>query len=110
LEFAGWPLRLWANCGLINIGILFLSIFPEVFYLFKVHEEVEGGSEDFAKNTDISVAGGLGYHNKISLGAGVRYTAGLSKLEDIKDALSQPDWKNGVIQFSIFYTFFNARK
>jgi Outer membrane protein beta-barrel domain len=101
----------------INIPILVKYRFNGGFYLeagpqvgFKVHEEVDGSSEDFAKSTDVSVAGGLGYHSKIGLGIGARYTAGLSKLGDIKNAPTQPDWKNGVIQFSIFYTFFNNRK
>ncbi len=101
----------------INIPVMLKYRFNGGFYLeagpqlgFKVHEKVDGTSEEFAKNTDFSVAGGLGYHSSIGLGIGARYTAGISKLGDIKNSTTQPDWKNGVIQVSVFYTFFNARK
>lgn len=77
---------------------------------FKVNEKIDGTSEDFAKSTDLSIAGGLGYHSPIGLGVGVRYTAGLSKLGDFNFQNPQtPDWKNGVLQFSLFYTLFNQR-
>jgi len=75
-----------------------------------VHENVNGDSEDFAKSTDLSIAGGLGYHSPIGLGIGARYTAGLSKLGDFDAATTKPDWKNGVIQVSIFYTIFNNHR
>ncbi len=76
---------------------------------FKVNEKVDGTSEDFAKSTDLSIAGGLGYHSPIGLGIGARYTAGLSKLGDFNASTTKPDWKNGVIQVSLFYTLFNNR-
>lgn len=103
----------------INIPVLAKFRFNGGFYLeagpqigFKIHEKLPDGatSEDFYKSTDLSIAGGLGYHSSIGLGIGARYTAGLSKVSDFDGATTKPDWKNGVIQFSIFYTLFNARK
>ena len=78
---------------------------------FKIHEKKYGSSEDFAKSTDFSIAGGLGYHSPIGLGIGARYTAGISKLGDFDIAdPNNPDWKNGVIQVSLFYTLFNNHR
>lgn len=101
----------------INIPVMLKYRFNGGFYLeagpqlgFKVHEQVDGSSENFAKNTDVSLAGGLGFHSPMGLGIGARYAAGVTKLGDIKNAPSQPDWKNGVIQMSLFYTLFNNNK
>ena len=77
---------------------------------FKVNEKIDGTSEDFAKSTDLSIAGGIGYHSPIGLGIGARYNAGISKLGDYNASTTKPDWRNGVAQISIFYTIFNNRK
>jgi hypothetical protein len=47
----------------------------------------------------------------MGLGIGARYTAGISKVGDFDASQGQnPDFKNGVIQISLFYTLFNNRK
>ncbi len=101
----------------INVPVMLKYRFTGGFYLeagpqvgFKVNEKVDGTSEDFAKSTDLSIAGGIGYHSPIGLGIGARYTAGLSKLGDFNASTTQPDWKNGVIQVSLFYTIFNNHR
>ncbi|MEJ7587068.1 MAG: porin family protein [Ferruginibacter sp.] len=67
--------------------------------------------DSLAKSTDFSFAGGIGFHSKTGLGIGVRYTAGISKIGDFKPNNGiHPDFKNGVLQFSLFYTLFNSRK
>lgn len=70
-----------------------------------------GTVEGHAKNTDLSIAGGIGYHSSMGLGIGARYTAGLSKVGNF-DASNgiDPNFKNGVLQISLFYTLFNKRK
>jgi hypothetical protein len=92
-----------------SIGGFYVEAGPQLG--FNVNSKVSGTGEDFAKSTDLSIAGGLGYHSPIGLGIGARYTAGLSKLGDF-DASNpgNPNWKNGVIQVSVFYTLFNSRK
>ena len=73
--------------------------------------ESSSNMDSLAKSTDLSVAGGIGYHSQIGLGLGVRYTAGISKVGDFKAVNGiDPDFKNGVLQFSVFYTLFNRRK
>lgn len=73
--------------------------------------ETSQSIDSLAKSTDLSIAGGLGYHSKMGLGIGARYTAGLSKTGDFKPQNGiNPDYKNGVFQLSIFYTLFNNRK
>jgi len=90
-------------------GGFYLEAGPQIG--FKIHEKKYGSSEDFAKSTDFSIAGGLGYHSPIGLGIGARYTAGISKLGDIDISNpTTPDWKNGVIQISVFYTLFNNHR
>ncbi|GAC1449912.1 MAG: porin family protein [Chitinophagaceae bacterium] len=89
-------------------GGFFIEAGPQVG--FKVHETYAGTSEDFAKSTDLSIAGGIGYHSPIGLGIGARYIAGLSKLGNFNAATTQPDWKNSAIQISLFYTIFNNHR
>ncbi|MCF2487666.1 porin family protein [Dyadobacter sp. CY347] len=60
--------------------------------------------DNFAKNLDLAAAGGIGYHSPIGLGVGVRYIAGLSKVGNFSGQDINPDFKNSVIQASIFWT------
>ncbi|MEP6747665.1 MAG: porin family protein [Bacteroidota bacterium] len=101
----------------INVPVLAKYRFNGGFYLeagpqigFNVHSTVAGNSEDFAKSTDLAIAGGLGYSSSIGLGIGARYVAGLSKVGDFNASTTRPDYKNGNIQISLFYTLFNGHK
>ncbi|WP_439554930.1 porin family protein [Dyadobacter sp.] len=58
---------------------------------------------NFAKNLDLAAAGGIGYQSPIGLGVGVRYVAGLSKVGDFTGQNINPDFKNSVIQASLFW-------
>lgn len=58
---------------------------------------------NFAKNLDLAAAGGIGYQSPIGLGIGVRYIAGLSKVGDFSGQNINPDFKNSVIQASLFW-------
>lgn len=57
----------------------------------------------FAKNLDLAVGAGIGYQTKIGLGIGARYIAGLSKVGNFSGQNINPDFKNSVIQASIFW-------
>ena len=102
----------------INIPVMLKYRFTGGFYLeagpqigFKVSEDFgDQSTEDFAKSTDFSVAGGLGWHSSSGFGIGARYTAGVSKVGDLDNSDLNPDFKNGVIQVGIFYTLFNNKK
>lgn len=59
----------------------------------------------FAKKLDLSAVGGLGYQSKAGLGFGVRYVAGLSRVGDFQLSNVNPDFRNSVIQASVFYIF-----
>jgi hypothetical protein len=59
--------------------------------------------DNFAKNLDLAAAAGIGYQSPIGLGLGVRYVAGLSKVGDFSGQPINPDFKNSVIQASIFW-------
>jgi hypothetical protein len=89
-------------------GGFYLEAGPQVG--FKLSEDIPNTTiEDFAKSTDLSIALGLGYHSKMGLGIGGRYNVGVSKVGDFDSANISPDFKNGVIQISIFYTFFSNK-
>lgn len=57
----------------------------------------------FAKNLDLSAGAGIGFQSKIGLGIGARYIAGLSKVGDFSGNNIDPDFRNSVIQASIFW-------
>jgi len=103
----------------LNVPVMLKYRFVQGFYLeagpqigFKVGDNLpDQTTDDFAKSMDLSIAGGLGYHFKMGLGIGARYTAGISKVGDFDASQgANPDFKNGVIQISLFYTLFNNRK
>jgi hypothetical protein len=102
----------------INVPVMLKYRFTGGFYVeagpqigFKVSENTDDQPiDDFAKSTDFSVAGGLGFHSSSGLGIGARYTAGVSKVGDFDASAFDPDFKNGVIQVSLFYTLFNNKK
>ena len=101
----------------LNVPVLAKYRFTGGFYLeagpqvgFKLNENIPDQTIDhFAKNLDLSVAGGLGFHSSMGLGIGARYTAGLSKVGDYSSD-TEPNFKNGVAQVFIFYTLFNNKK
>lgn len=101
----------------LNVPVLAKYRFDGGFYLeagpqvgFKINEKVPGNTpENFAKDLDFAFDAGLGYHGRSGLGVGARYIAGLSKVGDFDAGDLNPDFKNGVAQLFIFYTFFNNR-
>jgi len=58
---------------------------------------------NFAKNLDISVGAGIGFQSKIGLGIGARYIAGLTKVGNFSGQNIDPDFRNSVIQASVFW-------
>jgi hypothetical protein len=62
------------------------------------------------KESDFSWCAGIGFQKR-SLGIGVRYNIGLSKTGDAETVqISDVDYKNGVLQVSLFFTLFGAHK
>lgn len=102
----------------LNLPIMAKFRFKGGFYLeagpqagFKLSDEIKDTPvEDFAKNVDLSLAAGLGYHSPIGLGFGARYAAGLSKVGDFEYGNTRPDYRNSNIQVFIFYAFLNNKK
>ncbi len=72
---------------------------------FRTSDDIPDQTIDqFAKNLDISGAVGVGYQAPFGLGFGLRYLAGLSKVGDFQPGNEiNPDFKNSVVQFSLFY-------
>jgi hypothetical protein len=101
----------------INIPIMLQYQTDGGFYVeagpqggFKISESVPDSTiGDFAKGGDLSFGFGLGYHSKIGFGIGGRYLVGVSKIGDFDSGDINPDFKNSVIQFSIFYMFFGKK-
>lgn len=97
----------------VNVPIMLQWQFKGGFYVeagpqagFKVSEDIPNSTiDEFAKSTDVSIALGLGFLKNKGLGIGGRYTVGVSNVGDFDSANIDPDFKNGVIQFSILFVF-----
>jgi hypothetical protein len=71
---------------------------------FRTGEDVKNQTIDkFAKNLDLSIGGGIGYQASFGLGIGARYMGGISKVGNFDAGEINPDFKNSVIQVSLFY-------
>ena len=72
---------------------------------FKSGENIGNQTIDnFAKNLDLAVGGGIGYQSNIGLGIGARYVAGISKVGDFTSLGNvDPDFKNSTIQVGLFW-------
>ncbi len=98
----------------LNFGNVYLEAGPQVG--FKAGENANNGNQtinNFAKNLDLSIGAGIGYHGRSGLGIGARYMAGISKVGNFQTSTANtinPDFKNSVLQFSVFYTLFNNDK
>jgi hypothetical protein len=81
---------------------LFFELGPQ--FGFRSSQDIPDQSISyFAKNLDLSGAVGLGWQSNIGLGIGFRYVAGLSKVGDFAASNLNPDFRNSVIQGSIFW-------
>jgi len=97
----------------VNVPIMLQWQFKGGFYVeagpqagFKVSEDIPNSTiDEFAKSTDVSIGLGLGFLKNKGLGIGGRYTVGVSNVGDFDSANIDPDFKNGVIQFSILFVF-----
>jgi hypothetical protein len=78
---------------------------------FRLSESVPDQTlNNFAKNLDLSLGAGLGYQADNGFGLGVRYMAGISKVGDFSGKEISPDFKNSVIQASVFWVIPIIRK
>ena len=92
-----------------HFGNIYLEVGPQVG--FKLDEDAPDSiSGDFAKSSDVAIALGLGYETKMGLGINARYTMGLSSVGNTDSPDYSSDFKNGVFQVGLFYTFFNKKK
>ena len=82
---------------------LYFEIGPQVS--FRTSEDIPDKTIDqFSKNLDLAVGVGVGYQAGFGLGIGARYLAGISKVGDFnKTAAANPDFKNSVVQLSLFF-------
>lgn len=92
-----------------SAGGFYFELGPQVS--FKTGENIPDQTIDhFAKNLDLAAGIGLGYQAPFGLGLGARYIAGISKVGDFSQTAAQnPDFKNSVIQVSLFFAIPTAR-
>lgn len=106
----------------LTVPVLAKYRFNGGFYLeagpqfgFKLNENVPNSSiNSFAKNLDLSVDGGLGWHSNGGFGIGGRYCVGVSKVGNFDATVNNPNYtpnfRNGVAQIFIFFTLFNNHR
>jgi hypothetical protein len=91
-------------------GGFYVEAGPQV--AFKLDEKVDNQSiGNFAKDLDLAIDAGIGWHGNGGFGIGARYVAGISKVGDFNETTAQsPNFRNGVAQLSLFYTLFNNHR
>ncbi len=93
----------------LKFNTIYIEAGPQ--FSFKTNESGEVPNlpvNSFAKNLDLSLGAGIGYHAKSGFGIGARYLAGLSKVGDFNtNQTMDPNFRNSVIQLSAFVTLFN---
>ena len=103
----------------VNVPVLLQYYFNKSFYLelgpqvgFVTNQDFADETiQDFANDLDFSVAMGFGARSKSGLGIGMRYNAGISKVGDFSPANGiDPDFKNGVLQISVYVPLTPGRK
>lgn len=83
-------------------GGLYIEAGPQAS--FKTGENIGDESINrFARDLDLALGGGIGYQSGIGLGIGARYLAGISKVGDFNAGSISPDFKNSLIQVSLFW-------
>ncbi|MFC4162202.1 porin family protein [Epilithonimonas zeae] len=103
------------NLDYISVPVMFqykatpqfyLEAGPEFSFAISAKEKWDGGSEDakdFINGFDLGIGLGAGYNFTSSLGANVRYVAGVTDI--IKDNDGSDSYRNGVFQFGLTYKF-----
>lgn len=95
----------------LNVPVMLKFRIANGFYIeggpqagFRLSENIPDQSiNDFAKQLDLSAGAGLGYQSDAGIGIGLRYMAGLSKVGDFSGRDISPDFKNSVVQASLFW-------
>jgi hypothetical protein len=103
----------------VNVPVLVQYYFNRSFYLeagpqvgFVTNQNFADETiRDFANDLDFSIAMGFGVRSKSGLGIGARYNAGISKVGDFSPSTGiDPDFKNGVLQVSIYVPLTPGKK
>jgi hypothetical protein len=103
----------------VNVPVLVQYYFNRSFYLevgpqigFVTNQNFADETiRDFANDLDFSIAMGFGVRSKSGLGIGMRYNAGISKVGDFSPSNGiDPDFKNGVLQLSVYIPLTPAKK
>ncbi len=70
----------------------------------RLPESIPGEAiNNFSKTLDFSIGAGLGYQSENGFGAGIRYISGVSKVGGFSDEAFSSDFKNMVVQASVFW-------
>jgi hypothetical protein len=95
----------------LNIPVMLKFRIANGFYIeagpqagFRMSESIPDQTiNNFAKMLDLSAGAGLGYQSDAGIGVGLRYMAGLSKVGDFSGGEISPDFKNSLVQASVFW-------
>ncbi|HEY8934487.1 MAG TPA: porin family protein [Cyclobacteriaceae bacterium] len=88
-----------------TISGIYLEAGPQTNMLIKDNVNKSEVNGHFAKQLDFGAAAGFGFQSKSGLGIGARYVAGFSDVGDFKSPTIKTDFRNSVVQASVFYIF-----
>ncbi len=85
-------------------GGFYLEIGPQ--FAYRSSERIpEQNFGSFTRNLDLSAGLGMGYQSRAGFGFGARYLVGLSRVGDFSGRDISPDFRNSVLQLSLFWMF-----
>ena len=102
-----------------NIPVMVKFLTNSGFYLeagpklgFRTGDVDNNNIPGSVENSDFSICGGLGFQpTKSAFGFGARYNAGMGKTGEIDTpSLDNVDYKNGVLQLSLYWRIFGGGK
>ena len=92
-------------------GGFYLEAGPQVSLNVSSSTWEDQSVRNLTNNAELGAAGGIGYQSPIGLGVGLRYTVGLTTVNNTRDATwGDVNMRNSGFSLDLFWTIFNNRR
>ena len=92
-------------------GGFYIEAGPEVSLNVSSSDWEDQSVQHLTNNAELGAAAGIGYQSPIGLGVGLRYTAGLTTVDNTRDATwGDVNLRNSSFSLDLFWTLFNNRR